>query len=407
MATALFVLLSTTRTGINPSGVVLADFDGDKILDIATTNRPNFFEPGSISILRGKGDGTFGAALSFPASIAPGGLQAADLTGNGRMDIVTFNQPTLPIHSLSIFLNNGDGSFRRVPDLTLAAVVESIAITDLNGDRIPDLVAAIQGIAISDPGRVTLFLGNGDGTFRPGADYVTTFPGSFVTVQDVTSDKIPDLVVASSNGSVWVFPGIGDGSFRAPVSFLTGSGTTAVAAVDVTGDGILDLVTANVSGQTLSVLIGKGDGLFTTYPNFDSGIESTSLALADLNGDGIPDLVSVSSFGFASVVSVLLGRPDGSYSEPVLFTTGCGAQAVAVGDVNGDGVPDIITANSPTFDSGTVSILLGNGNGTFRSRITIPLRGSASAVAVVDVDGDHIPDLALTTTGSFPLLEER
>src|SRR5262249_43897244 len=139
--------------------------------------------------------------------------------------------------------------------------------------------------------------------------------------------------------------------------------------------------------------------------NFDSGIESTSLALADLNADGIPDLVSVSYFGFASVVSVLLGRPDGSYSEPVLFTTGRGAQAVAVGDVNSDGVPDIITANSPTFDSGTVSILLGNGNGTFRSPITIPLRGSASAVAVVDVDGDHIPDLALTTTGSFPLLE--
>jgi hypothetical protein len=392
--------------GIDPSAVMIADLYGHKIFDIATTNRPNFFEPGSISILRGVGNGTFEAATSFPASTAMGGLIAADMTGSGFNDLVTFNHPTLPTGSVSVFLNRGDGTFRPPIDITVDSIIESVAVADLNGDRIPDLAVAIQGAFGSD--KLSLFLGNGDGTFRRGEEYPIPYPPSFVTISDVTGDKIPDLIVAYSAGAVSVFPGKGDGTFGMPTFYVTGSGPTAVAVADVTGDGIPDLVTANQYGETVTVLVGNGDGSFTTYPSFNTGVQpTTALAMADLNGDGIPDLVTIPNdvTGSMALVSVLLGKEDGTYSEPALFPTGRGVRALAVGDVTGHRVPDIVTVNAPTFDTGSVSILVGNGDGTFRSPITFPLSRAPDAVALVDLRRNGILDLVIAATGSYPAYE--
>jgi hypothetical protein len=388
--------------GVNPTSLVAADFNGDGILDLATTNRPDFFSPASVSVLLGNGNGTFRPAINSPTGPAPGFLVAGDLNRDGHVDLVTLDQPTSPISLVSVLLGNGDGSFRPPVDIQLSSVADSLALADLNGDGSLDLVTAGRSFADS-AGFVSVLLGNGDGSFQPPTSYPAGPSASFVTVVDVNGDTIPDLIVANGNpgfgGSVSVLQGVGDGSFLAPVTYPTGPGPFALTVADVNGDTHPDIVTANANGNNVSVLLGVGDGSFASALSFPAGSSPRTLLAADLNGDSIADLVT-SNCGQAAPtparVNVLLGNGDGSYRAPVSYAVGDGCRAVAVGDVNGDGIPDIVTVNAPSFSSGSVSVLLGNGDGTFRTAVNFALPSSPFAMALADLNGDGILDLVIT-----------
>ena len=345
-----------------------------------------------------------------------GGLEAlstaaGDFNGDGKPDLVVLNGGSTTV---GVLLGNGDGTFQAVVTYGSGGVYpQSVAVADVNGDGKPDLVVA-GGCGSSNCGNVGVLLGNGDGTFQA---VVTYFSGALsaesVAVADVNRDGKPDLVVANyclnsnvcAGGAVGVLLGNGDGTFQAAVNYDSGgSWATSVAVADVNGDGKPDVVVTNIgSPATVGVLLGNGDGTFHAAMTYGSGGSSPYfVAVADVNGDGKRDLV-VSNCGCSNVlvgsVSVLLGNGDGTFHAAVTYGSG-GVEAfsVALGDFNGDGKPDVAVANEV---SNTVGVLLGNGDGTFQTAVTYGSGGvQAYSVAVGDFNGDGKPDVAVANVQS-------
>jgi hypothetical protein len=282
----------------------------------------------------------------------------------------------------------------------------SVAVADVNGDGKPDVL--VSNFASSNTG---VLLGNGDGTFIP----VVTLPGAgAVAVADLNRDGKPDLLLASG-GNVAVLLGNGDGTFQAAVTYDSGGqgeGERSIAVADVNGDGNPDLVVSHDSlggpqEDLIGVLLGNGDGTFQKAVSYGSGgWRSWSVAVADVNADGKLDLL-VANFCSPSgcvgdgVVGVLLGNGNGTFKTAVTYDSGgILATSIAVGDVNGDNKPDLLVANgcdsNGDCNNGTVAVLLGKGNGTFQTAAAYGSGGyNPVSVAVADVNGDGKPDVML------------
>jgi hypothetical protein len=431
-ATSIFLEPTTYGSGgYNPKSVIVADVNGDGKLDVLGVNEcaDSSCASGSVSVLLGNGDGT----LQPPVTYSSGGqtalsLTAADVNGDGKLDLIVVNQcaPGCANSSVSVLLGNGDGTFLPAVTYSFGTVLaSSAAVADVNGDGKPDLIVA--GVACCyqqfyNYAAVGVLLGNGDGTFQTVVTYDSNPGGSSaassVAVADVNRDGHPDLVVG--NGSnVGVLLGNGDGTFQTAATFNTGGfgNTTAIAAADLNGDGKPDLVVANLCDTdspcfsgAIGVLLGDGDGTFQTAVTYLSGgMVAFSVAVGDVNGDGIPDLLIANECDDGSscsngTVSLLLGNGDGTFGVAVSYDPGgYGSDAVAVGDVNGDGIPDVVVDNLCDGSSGCnvgqtgtgfISVLLGSGGGTFKAPVTYNPGGHyAGAVAVGDVNGDGKSDL--------------
>jgi VCBS repeat protein len=360
-------------TDHNPVAIVAADFNRDGRTDLATAN--GYFN-GSVSVLLGNGDGSFRAPLNTPVSFIPSDLAAGDLTGDGIPDLlVTISDTATTI----VLLGTGTGTFRTGMSVPVGQEPLAVAVGDWNGDGRPDLAVANQ---IS--GDVSVRLGNGDGTF---ATTPTFGPGGPVATADFNGDGIPDLVTAygSGNGSLSVFLGNGDGTFQAPINSPYPSGANAIAVGDFNGDGKPDIVTASFSNHSVSVALGNGDGTFQAARTYALGSAALGLAVGDVNGDGNLDFAVGSN-----VISVFLGNGDGTFQAPINYNAS-GGNSLAVGDFNGDGIPDLATNYG--------LVLLGNGDGTFRNGGTYAVGDGPQAVVVGDFNGDGISDLAVSDEG--------
>ena len=261
---------------------------------------------------------------------------------------------------------------------------------DFNGDDIPDLAVTNANFG---PGTLVIMLGNGDGTFRRGATYDVGDPRS-VAVADFNGDNQLDLaVIDPSSRAVRILPGNGDGTFHAGSVLNFNGYPTSLAVADFNRDGSLDLVAAGAANDTVGVFLGNGDGTFRPATYYSTGSTPLSVAVGDFNGDGNLDLATGNSGTwpqYTGTVSVLLGNGDGSFQTHRDYVTGSGTHSVAVGDLNGDGTPDLVAANQ---QDQTISVLLGNGDGSFRYGDAYRTPPSPSAVALADLNSDGRTDI--------------
>jgi hypothetical protein len=338
----------TYSTGTPVSG----DFNGD--------GRPDFVIPtslGAVIVMLGHGDGTFQQGASISA-IQPFGAVAADFNGDGKLDVAVANRG--PANSIAIYLGNGDGTFQAgdiypaVPN----ADYQIVGSGDFNGDGNPDLVVSDHA-----NNQVAVYLGNGDGTFREAGLFATGPQPWNLVVGDINSDGNPDLVVADDQ--------------------------------------------SDAQGKNITLLLGNGDGTFSQGTYLKGGVTSSgSVALADFNGDGKLDIAATEEP--ANSVFVFLGNGDGTFqaettyqmqpptdsTHPCTPPGTCGPYHISIGDFNQDGKNDIITANA---EGESITVLIGNGDGTFQNAKMYPGGGPAIYANVHDFNGDDQVDVVTVT----------
>jgi hypothetical protein len=325
---------------------------------------------------------TLGPILS--SGSFPLGITAADLTGNGKQDVVFTNWH----QGVSVMLGNGDGTFQAAQLTSLESYNGRVAVADVNGDGKPDLVVTTFNNG-SSAGQVAVLLGNGNGTFQAPSYFNVGHNPLGVAIADVNGDGKPDLVVANYfSNTISVLLGNGNGTFGAAQNFATANGPVEVKVADLNGDGKLDIATNDKGSSQITVLYGNGDGTFEAAQNLGlGGTHTDALVVADLNGDGKFDLTT-DLYG-SGKVSVLLGNGNGTFQSPQLISPGATPVSIFAGDFNGDGNMDLATPNS----NNTVSVLLSNGNGTFQSPQLYP--GTHGLGTTADFNGDGLTDIAV------------
>jgi hypothetical protein len=317
-----------------------------------------------------------------------------DFNGDGKLDLVTTN---LLDNSISVFSGAGDGTFEIGAASAAGPVPVAAVVGDFNRDGKLDL-AVVNQTCTSLPcasGSVSVFLGNGDGTFEPRLDYTTGNIPVAVTSADFNGDGIPDLAVVNNgfglSNSISLFLGKGDGTFASGGTLVTGTGPAQAVAADFDGNGTMDLAVAYSAG--ISIIPGRGAGTFGPRTDYPITGGAKAIAVGDFNHDGRPDLAVTTP---VSVV-VLVGNGDGTFqpgvSYPLDSTTNL--DAILVGDFNGDGKPDLLVGKS----NNAVSILVGKGDGTFLPAVDIPVGKSERGWLTSDFDGDGGLDVAAASVG--------
>lgn len=325
----------------------------------------------------------------------PVAVVSADFIGNGNADLAVVNHTA---NSVSILLGNGNGTFSSAASLTTGNGPVAIVTADFNGDGIPDLAVVNQ-----TDNTVSIFLGNGDGTFTLKGTFATGKNPVAIVSGSFTNDGYNDLaVVNQADNTVSILLGNGDGTFQPQTTFATGATPSAIAAADFTSDGNLDLAVTNQTADTVSVFLGNGNGTFTISATIATGTTPVALAAGqfDLDNNANNDLAVVNQGN--DTLSVYLGNGDGTFTVGSTFllnnASASGNKPIAItqGDFNVDGLADLAVTDQ---DTDTVSILIGNGDGTFATPLILPA-GSAPAglVSANFVDAASPPDLAIADT---------
>lgn len=417
--------------GFIPTSVATGDFNRDGKLDWVVSNGGS----NDLWIYFGNGDGTAQLPTIIPLrGSAPLQVVAADLRGNGILDLVVAEADS---QTVGVLLGNGDGTFQPEVIYFVPQPPLCVAVADFNKDGHPDIVVGLTGGPTTGP--LATLLGDGTGKFgKPmtrasdlGPIYVAT---TTVIATDLNGDGYPDLLVVDEGG---VVPGAhsylnrGDGTFKHANTIVdseAGFGflVTNIAAGDMDEDGCVDAVTTDAFGE-VHIFKGNCDGSFQPFLNATiagAGDASVGLALADMDGDGHLDVVTGGGyFGIdpifgqeaSNLVTVLKGDGKGDLGVPKVYRSEPSLFGLAVGDLNGDGHPDVIAASQ---DTDTAAVFLNDGTGGFSGPTgeyigylenippnTVGAGGAINApytdFFVRDFDGDGKSDLGLVEYPAF------
>ncbi len=388
------------------------DFNSDGILDLVTTA----WADDRVNVLLGngsggKGDGTFATKVIYFCGDGPYGVKTGDFNEDGITDLITTNKNG---DSFSILLGNGsagkgNGTFAAKVDYATGDFPNGIVIGDFNADNIMDIAVSSWGTA-----KVNVFIGNGsngkgNGTFAAKVEYSTGSAPFTISSGDFNGDGILDLVTADmgtdtasillGNGS----GGQGDGTFASKVSYSVGNDPEHITVGDFNGDNISDIILVNNDDNDISVLLGQGtswQASATFHPKVEYSAGNSDIALGDFNADGIMDMVNVRNS--TDLAYVLLGngsdgKGDGTFASSVTYATAAGPQGVSVGDLNEDGILDLVAVNN-TADS--ISIFIGNGSGgkgdgTFADKVDYASGDGGKRAEIGDFNSDGINDIAI------------
>jgi large repetitive protein len=397
---------SGSPAGNGPVDIVAGDFNGDGRLDLATGND----DSDDISVLLGKGDGTFEEPPGGAVGNAPAAVVTGDFTGNGNLGAAVLNAGS---DDVTILPGNGDGTF--LEPLTVAlppgSGPTSMLTADFNDDGRADLAVTDENLD-----EVSILLGNGDGTFQSSTVALPLFSNPVaIAAGDFADNGRIDLAVLDQGlNSVTILLGNGDGTFtlgqtialNPPDPLGLNLDPDAIIAGSFTSNGHVDLVVAEPTINAVTVLLGNGDGTFSQGSTISLGASvpapsTLSFWAGDLRNNGLTDLVVASTNLYVGdTVDVLLGNGDGTFQAPDVISLGSGVYPVALvaADFTGDGILDLATADNNGNSTDDYSVLLGNGDGTFQAPVHHALgsAGSSSAIAAGDFTGNGLSDLVIT-----------
>ena len=389
---------------------IVADLNGDSIPDLAATGASG------IGVMSGVGDGTFRPRVNFSTGAPSQDLVAGDFNSDGLVDLAV--SLISPEFSLALLRGNGDGTFNApVMFDNTAAQDDSPAIvaTDLDNDGHLDVVLAHALSCFVSPcvaaRNITVMLGFGDGTFQTPFEVDVGTGMSRIAVGDFNSDGIKDLGIAGDQSQVYVLLGIGNGSFlKQPTINLLTAGTlgvdgTDIDVADLNGDTVQDLVVAiGLNGSRTAILLGNNDGTFQpariiTEPRLRV---PQYQVIADFNRDGLLDLALSLANGTEGLFEILLGNGDGTFRSPVLYVvppplSSVGGGTIVTGDFNRDGRPDIalpITGANPALAgllNSTGSVSVAPAYGSVTATPSTVVGGNSTEIRISLVSGAVAP----------------
>ena len=377
------------NSGEGTALVAIGDLDGDGLEDVAATHP------------EGTGVSVITHISSPPTQYYLGGashsaVALGDLNGDGRPDMAVPNGSTVVPNQVSIFSGLAGGGFSASADFGATKTARAIATGDVNGDGRPDLVTANTASPLNNPGTVSVLLALAGGGYGPNTDYAVGANPLDVKLSDFDGDGRLDIVTANtSTNDISVLMGQAGGSFAPETRYATGISPQGIGVGDLDGDGRLDLAVLNTGSRTVAILLGLAGGgfsLLATYPT--PTVPGNTVAIADVNGDGKLDVAIASRIsttpGTIGKVSVYLGLGGGALSARTDYSAGVGTTSVAIGDLNGDGILDLAAAGD------YLEVLLGLPGGTFGPN-TEYSAFRPRRVQIGDLDGDNRPDLAFVT----------
>jgi len=434
-----FTLAGTFTTGQEPTGVALADLNGDGALDAAVAERNN----DAVSVFLGDGEGGFTLRARHSVGTFPSAVAAGDLDGDGLVDIVVSNDLS---GDVSVLLSDGAGGLAPARSYVAEGQPATLALADLDGDGTTDVVTAnVVGV----DGSVAVLNNRGGGVLHAVEDINASVGPAGLSIGDLDDDALPDLVVTNEGGIVLVLTATASGGFELAQSINVGGQPRRATLTDIDGDHRLDVAIIDNSADRIVLMKGNGDGSFGAMDDLSAAGGPTAIASGDFNDDGKRDLAAT-LFGPPGEVSVFLGNGNGTFGNPCYTAVGeapveivarnidalngqptdrkddlvvvnegsetvsvlksingcqfstvtldglSAPKAVVVALFNSDMNPDIVVGNSVvSTQTPGIQLFTGNGNGTFTRGLTAR-SNRVDAMAVRDLTGDAIPDLALS-----------
>lgn len=392
---------SSIATGVNPWTVETGDFNNDGVTDLMTGNLGG----DDISVILGNGDGSFRSAVSYAldANINPRAATTADFNGDGNLDIASANNAG---DNVSILMGRGDGTFAGHVNYAAGDGSRWVEAADYNNDGFADIATVNEF-----DGTMSILLGRGDGTFNAKVDYANSVGSRTATAGDLNGDGNLDIVTTSEGASnISVYLGRGDGTFQNQVTYATGGTARNAVIEDFDGNGTMDVAVTNsttlggLGPGNIAIFSGSGNGtlsLASTLSVAATG-DSRGLFSADINGDGTKDLVATREVDD----SVIFFANDGSANftaGAITLGTGDAPIAIAAGDFNADGVFDLATSNAT---GNSVSILIGSYTSGTSTLLDFSLKTLSDAKQALPILNRKINDLA-TQRGQIGAFQSR